>query len=312
MPTTQLDLIDRLSTLATRPTAAATNPLAIGTTNTSPATLALGQRVHCILYGGRDGTIVAIHGTQSPATVREHGIMVSGGSATFDIVWDDDTESHRTPEAIIRCVQWRIYDDIVSAAEIAAAKSRAALHRIQAEAAKQQAAQRRQQERAALPAAHPTLEVGTDSHSGTLAARNIRRQLKAAFPTTKFSVRKTHHGSLTISWTDGPTSKQVNAITAPYQTGNFDGMEDIYKDDKNNVWPDVFGGARYIFNSRNHSDALIAQAIDSVWQRWVRDSDNLPKPTPADHTAGRTWNIRIPAYCNDEAATLINEALATL
>lgn len=303
---TQLDLLAQPTATSAAPRAAAP------ASTTTPAPLALGQRVHCILYGGRDGTIVAIHGTQSPATVREHGIMVSGGSATCDIVWDDNTESHRTPEAIIRCVQWRIYDDVASAAEIAAAKTRAALHRIQHEAAQQQAVQRRQQERAALPAAHPTLEVGTDSHSGTLAARNIRRQLKAAFPTTKFSVRKTHHGSITVSWTDGPTSKQVATITAPYITGHFDGMADIYTDDADNVWPDVFGGARYISNDRNHSDVRIAQAIDAVWQRWVRPEDNLAKPTPADHTNGRTWNIRIPASLHQEAATLIHEVLATL
>lgn len=278
----------------------------------SPFTLSLGQRLHCILYGGRDGIIVAIHGTQSPSAIREHGIMVSGGTATFDIVWDDNTESHRTPEAIIHSVQWRIYEEIASPAEIAAAKARAALHLAQAETAKQQASEHRRRLRAALPDAHPDLETGTDSHSGTLAARNIRRQLKSAFPGIKFSVRKRHHGSITISWTDGPTGKQVGAITAPFITGHFDGMEDIYKNDDSNVWPDVFGGARHIDTDRSHSDDLLTRAIDSVWSRWVDDNDKLPKPTPADHTTGRTWAIHIPASLDQPAASLINESLATL
>lgn len=62
----------------------------------------------------------------------------------------------------------------------------------------------------------PTVEV----------AKIIRKRLKAAFPTVKFSVRKDSN-SIDVTWTDGPTNKMVEAITGDYKGGGFDGMIDM-------------------------------------------------------------------------------------
>src|SRR5258708_40242685 len=81
--------------------------------------LTVGTRVHCILYGGKDGVVYAIHGEQRPETVR--GIasaITTGGNAYFDIVWENGTESLQIPESIIRGVQWKILPGIADAAEI--------------------------------------------------------------------------------------------------------------------------------------------------------------------------------------------------
>lgn len=61
-------------------------------------------------------------------------------------------------------------------------------------------------------------------------AKCIRVVLKKAFPAVKFSVTsKTYSGggSVRVSWTDGPTTKAVDAITAVFSGQGFDGMIDM-------------------------------------------------------------------------------------
>ena len=88
----------------------------------------------------------------------------------------------------------------------------------------------------------------------TLGAKNIRIELKKAFPEVKFSVRSESYSGgdhININWTDGPLTDDVEKITGKYQKGDFDGMEDIYNYNHENVWPDVFGGSRYVFENRH-------------------------------------------------------------
>jgi hypothetical protein len=56
-------------------------------------TLQVGQKVYSKLYGGRNGIIYQIHGTQSPESVRQldGGAVMMGGSADFDIVFENGT-----------------------------------------------------------------------------------------------------------------------------------------------------------------------------------------------------------------------------
>lgn len=58
-------------------------------------------------------------------------------------------------------------------------------------------------------------------------AKLMRQQLKAAFPATKFSVRSSRGCSISIRWTDGPTPKDVEAITDQFGGKGFDGMIDL-------------------------------------------------------------------------------------
>lgn len=62
---------------------------------------------------------------------------------------------------------------------------------------------------------------------GTEQAKMIRNALKVAFPGFKFdSIRVSRGSAIDISWTDGPTAKDVDAIVQPFSGGYFDGMED--------------------------------------------------------------------------------------
>lgn len=77
----------------------------------------------------------------------------------------------------------------------------------------------------------------------TAACKNIRKQLKAAFPFSKFKVScKRYSGgdSIRVSWVDGPMSKDVERITNAYEAGSFDGYQDIYNYEPT-PWTETFG-----------------------------------------------------------------------
>lgn len=99
-------------------------------------------------------------------------------------------------------------------------------------------------------------------------AKLLRQALKEAFPGTKFSVQsKTYSGgaSITVKWTDGPTSAQVGKIAAPFEGAYFDGMID-YKGTRYatlNGEPVRFG-ADFIFTSPGFSDGLLQAAITTI------------------------------------------------
>jgi conjugative element/phage-associated large polyvalent protein len=61
-------------------------------------------------------------------------------------------------------------------------------------------------------------------------AKLVRKALKDAFPGVKFSVRSsTYSGgaSITVGWTDGPTSDAVSKVTGLFSGADFDGMIDL-------------------------------------------------------------------------------------
>lgn len=127
----------------------------------------------------------------------------------------------------------------------------------------------------AIKAEHPELITPDDKVDGLIAAaKNVRTQLKAAFPGVKFRVttdRFSMGDSLHVSWTDGPESARVEAIVKQYQAGRFDGMTDSYEY-SGSAWTAVFGDAKYTSCSRNYSPSLTqwasAEEIEDRGQRW--------------------------------------------
>lgn len=64
------------------------------------------------------------------------------------------------------------------------------------------------------------------------AAKLIRKELKAAFPKTKFSVTSEYFSmgnAVNISWDNGPAKSEVHEISDKYEYGHFDGMTDCYE-----------------------------------------------------------------------------------
>jgi hypothetical protein len=106
-------------------------------------------------------------------------------------------------------------------------------------------------------------------YSYTDTAKEIRNTLKVAFPQTKFSVRsKSYSGgsSITAFWTDGPTSKQVDAILDRFEGKGFDGMTDCsyYCGRRTYKGEQVDFSGSYCFSSRELSRETVAIVADRV------------------------------------------------
>ena len=162
-----------------------------------------------------------------------------------------------------------------------------------------------------LQAAHPHLIPNSGISSRIAAAKNIRIELKRAFPEIKFSVTtKTFSmgNSLSVRWIDGPNSAQVDSIINKYQAGSFDGMTDCYNY-ANSAWTDAFGDAKYVHSNRDYSDRAIASAIRTVAARYAGNLREIIMPTIEDFRMGRAWQTRVPGI-GDELQSLINRELA--
>jgi hypothetical protein len=151
-----------------------------------------------------------------------------------------------------------------------------------------------------LRAAYPRLvPVSEQRNALVAAAKNIRIELAARFPRTKFSVRSSRFAggdSIHVSWCDGPTDEQVDAIVGRYRAGSFDSMADSYEYRADRAWSDTFGDAKYVHTQRDYSDALVARVLARMWRYWG-DLDNGVAPTLADFRTGRLWGVK--ARCSD-------------
>lgn len=134
-------------------------------------------------------------------------------------------------------------------------------------------------------------------------AKLIRVQLKKHFPVIKFSVKSKSYSmgaSITIHWTDGPTTKKVNEVVQFFGGANFDGMIDLKTYVKTWLLPDgsaaygkshgtegshgvqpaytypapcegarlVHFGADYIFTNRSYSEKSMIRAIMAVHDKY--------------------------------------------
>lgn len=71
---------------------------------------------------------------------------------------------------------------------------------------------------------YPTIELNTRE-----TAAEMRATLRATFPSVKFSVRidtGTAYGWISIQWTDGPTTANVDTLVRRFQSSYFDGRDD--------------------------------------------------------------------------------------
>lgn len=127
--------------------------------------------------------------------------------------------------------------------------------------------------------------------TAALAAQMIRKEIKSAFPGLAFTcTSQTYAGgnSIDVGMTDQtPAIKQaVEAITAKYQEGKFDGMNDIYE--YTNSRSDI-PQVKYLFVSNQMTPALKQQAYNEVRGYWSGAEAILPET----YEAG--CNIYVPS-----------------
>ena len=249
-------------------------PSGVTATDTAPCAagnqrLTVGTRVHCILYGGMDGIIYQIRGKQRPETITQlgRGVGVMGGNAQFDIVFTGE-RAHVScvPESIVLgSCQWTVEDGVATAEEIQSAFAAAKTKKLAEETEQRQQNQARADQRKALPKQYPwltTLDARSGKSSHALGAANLKAELNRTFPGVKFSVKSESYSggdAIRVQWEFGPTTKAVSAIGDKYQQGSFDGMTDCYDYNHDNVWPDVFGGAKYVTESRRFPEPFYEQ-----------------------------------------------------
>lgn len=105
---------------------------------------------------------------------------------------------------------------------------------------------------------HPDLWVlQAGDKPRVVAAKNIRKELERLYPNTKFSVRSesfANGNAVRIVWAGGPSQYEINELTAKYELGGFDAMNDCYTE-KETDWNKTFGGAVFVTTHR-HMDEL--------------------------------------------------------
>lgn len=110
------------------------------------------------------------------------------------------------------------------------------------------------------------------SHAAT--AKAIRKELKAAFPNQKFTVRAQSYSmgdNVNIDWTNGVSTDKVEEITDKYQEGHFNGMEDIYEySNRNEDIPQV----KFVFTNREISDEVFEGFFKQAKEKYA-DFENI-------------------------------------
>ncbi|OZB79028.1 MAG: hypothetical protein B7X29_02450 [Halothiobacillus sp. 13-55-115] len=141
-----------------------------------------------------------------------------------------------------------IEGELATPEEIAALITGCAIAKAQAESARTAAAE-------AFTAAVEHLKTDyqyshlTQGQGPGVAAKNIRAELKKAFPKVKFSVRKSSYDAINVIIPKGAgiECKEIEkAVTDKYEAGYFNGMEDIYEFSRT-PWSEVFGSVKYVF-----------------------------------------------------------------
>lgn len=216
-----------------------------------------------------------------------------------DIVWPNG-ESRHVPAQIVSSLPYHIHDGIAAPEEIAAIRAQFAAYKAQEAAKRDEAAKARAELRERLIREHPELVRVSDACNSLVAAgKNIRKQLAAAFPGVKFAVRSSRFSggdSISVRWTDGPTSAQVKSIVDRYRAGDFDGMTDSYEY-RHDPWTDLFGDAKYVSTERDWSDATVAMILERV----AADLGGLDRvPTIEDFRKWRLWTIKQSGGCDFE------------
>ncbi len=172
-----------------------------------------------------------------------------GIKSAHELEWLVDKTSNK--------IQTYITDDVLDEMSLLTAVATAKAERDRLAEEKRAHEEAKERHRAELPDLYPYLTPGSKP------AVNIRKELKREFPGVKFSVRSDYN-SVRIYWADGPADAKVREITDKYNYGHFNGMEDIYEYDRDNMFTDVFGGAKYIFTNRNETPELIARVAKSL------------------------------------------------
>lgn len=106
-------------------------------------------------------------------------------------------------------------------------------------------------------------------------AKIIRKELKATWPETKFSVRISRYAggsSVRVGWTDGPKQREVETLVGRWQGKDFDGMTDstTYRGAFEHEG-ELVHTTCWVSCSRDHSPLANAQAVNAICKYYGAD-----------------------------------------
>ena len=142
-------------------------------------------------------------------------------------------------------------------------------------------------------------------------SRNIKIEFQKAYPGIKWSVRSESYAngcSIDIRWTDGPTAEQVEKISGKYQEGHFDGMIDCYEYNKDDIWTDLYGGAKYVQASRSYSAEAWKWAAKKIQSEWGTKEIKLTA-SENYYYINQGDDFMVENANNEWASRLVNQAL---
>lgn len=98
--------------------------------------------------------------------------------------------------------------------------------------------------------------------------KNVLTELKRAFPGVKFSMKKSDWRSYRLSWTDGPTRKEIENLLNKYIGYSSSECGDYY-DPNRSLFNDVFGYFKFFFFDREMS-----KEIETLKEEFNKDINN--------------------------------------
>src|ERR1043166_4317182 len=123
------------------------------------------------------------------------------------------------------------------------------------------------------------------------SAKLLKATLRKAFPATAFTVRLsrgTGYGYCHVGWTDGPSTRLVQAVADRFEGEGFDGMVDCSYH-KDNLLPDGRQtGLRGVNCSRHISAASARRPLQAIADFWGIQG---PLPGVIEHRPGGHWSL---------------------
>ena len=95
-------------------------------------------------------------------------------------------------------------------------------------------------------------------------AKNIRADLREAFPGQTFSVRKDGYNCVNVNWEDGPTEKEVKAVVNKWQNNSHLDYTGDYMEHEDTIFTATFGGVDYLFCQRGFTQETLAKMTAEV------------------------------------------------
>ncbi|WP_407216894.1 LPD29 domain-containing protein [Enterobacter hormaechei] len=171
-------------------------------------------------------------------------------------------------DKVARRFGWEKLDQVLSLAELCQRReAEKAAKDFQAAAEKRMKEVNAQETETAASKYKNLVTASQEPFESKRASKNIRILLKENFKGTKFSVRMRDATCINVTWTDGPTKAEVEALIKQFQIGTVDSFSECYEYNETG-FNKLYGGIKYLFTERSYTDELISKAIDAVKARY--------------------------------------------